>query len=143
MSPAAGKPATNNASKDAMLRRLHAKYPALQIILMTATHGQWANEKLREHPEREAQLMYQYVHDSLHVPGIMGVLTGKQRVVTSDGKTLPVELPLFNQYMIDASQILGQVFLVDRQGRVVDQGMSLLDLLPRLLRTSARSSAAR
>jgi hypothetical protein len=123
-----------------MLRRLHAEYPALQIILMAATHGHWANEELREHPEREAQLMYQYVHDSLHVPGIMGVLTGKQRVVTSDGKTLPVELPLFNQYMIDASQIGGQVFLVDRDGMVVDQGQSLLALVPRLLAKHARSS---
>lgn len=135
--PESGKPAANTPERDAMLRRLHAKYPALQIILMTVTTGIWANESLLDHPEREAQLMYHYVHDSLQVPGIMGVLTGKQRVATSDGRMLPVQLPLLDAYKLDIRTLLGQVFLVDRNGLVVDQGLSLVPLVPRLLAKSA------
>jgi hypothetical protein len=126
--------------RDAMLRRLHAKYPALQIILIGVTDGVWANASLLAHPEREAQLMYQYVHDSLQVPGIMGVVRGQQRVVTPDGKTVPVQLPMFDRYMVDVTQLLGQQFLVDRDGMVVDQGQSLFALVPRLLANHARSS---
>lgn len=137
ISPASGKPATTSV-RDAMLRRLHAKYPALQIILMTVTTGVWANESLLDHPDREAQLMYHYVHDSLQVPGIMGVLAGKQRMVTTDGKTLPVQLPLLDRYMLDVSGLNGQLFLVDRDGIVVDQGMSLVPVIPRLLVKSSR-----
>lgn len=137
LDPVSGRPATG---KDAVLRRLHAKYPALQIILMTVTTGVWANQSLLGHPEREAQLMYSYVHDSLQVPGIMGVLRGQQRAVTSDGKMFPVQLPLLDRYLVDVGSLNGQVFLVDRDGLVVDQGMSLVPLVPRLLAKSARSS---
>jgi hypothetical protein len=133
----AGRPGTG---RDAMLRRLHSKYPALQIVLIGVTDGVWANESLLEHPEREAQLMYQYVHDSLQVPGIMGIVRGRQRVVTPDGKTVPIQLPMFDRYMVDVTGLLGQQFLVDRDGMVVDEGQSLFALVPRLLAKYARSS---
>jgi hypothetical protein len=137
VNPEAGQPGTG---KDAVLRRLHAKFPALQIVLIGVTDGVWANESLLEHPEREAQLMYQYVHDSLQVPGIMGIVRGQQRVVTSDGKTLPVQFPVFDRYMVDVKYLMGQPFLIDRDGVVVDEGQSLAALVPRLLATHARSS---
>lgn len=136
--PRPGEPAMRNPDKDALLRQLHAKYPALQIILMTATTGVWANESLLDHPEREAQLMYHYVHDSLHVPGIMGVVAGKQQAVTPDGQMFPVQLPLFDRYIVDVSHLSGHMFLVDRDGTVVDEGMSLDVLVPRLLAAKAR-----
>jgi hypothetical protein len=141
--PRRGNAATNSPQKDAMLRWLHMKYPSLRIVFVAVTRGYWASESLLDHPEREAKLMYQYVHDSLQVPGIMGVIAMKQQVVTSDGRTLPVEPQLFDQYKIDASVPVGNLFLVDRQGWVVDQGASLIALIPRLLNQPARRSSQR
>lgn len=127
--PRPGQPVSGH---DALLRRLHSKVPTLPIILIAVTHGAWANESLLGHPEREAQLMYHYVHDSLQVPGIMGVLKGKQQVATTDGQTLPVQLPMFEHYMVDVRDLNGQSFLVDPDGWVVDQ-RTFLPLIQRLV----------
>jgi hypothetical protein len=130
--------AASTSEKDAMLRRLHSRYPELQIILIAVTKGFWENESLLGHPEREAQLMYHYVHDSLQVPGIMGIIRGKQQVVTPDGKTLPVQIPELDRYRVGVTGLHGQRFLVDRDGMIVDEGMSLVALAPRLVTQSTR-----
>jgi hypothetical protein len=119
--PKPGEPVTSRLiNHDAQIRRLHTQFPALHIILLATTKGHWANENLTTHPEREAQLMYHYVHDSLDVPGIMGVVTQRTRIV-ANGHALPIQLPLFDQYMVDVRDLNGQFFLVDADGWVVSQ----------------------
>lgn len=136
MRPAPGRPATRSLETDVLLRRIHTLCPTLPIILMSVTEGSWANTSLLKHPEREAELMYHYVHDSLQVPGIMGVVKGQQHVVTSDGVVMSAQLPLFNRYMLDVGGLSGQMFVVDQEGWVVDMGAAMA-LVPRLVAKAA------
>jgi hypothetical protein len=109
-----------DASKLEELRRLHEKFPTLQIVLVTLTNGVFHQKNVIEHPETEADFIRQYFTDSLKIPGIVCVVKGTYRTVVG-GHILPLANSVFNNYDLDprASLYDGREFLVNADGRIV------------------------
>lgn len=109
---------TSNASDIyKRLRKLHAQFPTLQIILVSATKGSFQGQDFLGHPEQEAERIHAVLTDSFKVPGILAVTKGVFKKIAV-GHTLPLPLPLLDAYHIDPRE--NQVtFLVDAQGWIV------------------------
>jgi hypothetical protein len=102
------------------IRRLHVKYPALQIILVSATQGSFRGRNFLGQPRAEAEMIHRYLTDSLQIPGVLCVINEKYRKVVG-GHVVPETAPVFDDYHIDPMEFNDDVFLVDKSGWVVRQ----------------------
>lgn len=117
----------------AKLQRLHAKYPALQIVLVALTHGQFLDENLRTNPAEEAARIHHLLTDVIKLPGVLCVIETKYH--TEEGATsVPLSSPILDRYQLDPLSYDNHQFLIDAEGWVV-QDQFVLDghLIPRLL----------
>ena len=141
--------ATGDMNTDALVRRLHARFPALQITLIAMTQGFYGNESLTEHPEREAALTYRFLRDSLHMPGMVGIVTGKYRPA-AEGHALPEQPALLDAYHIDVRDLVGDqsaspglLFLVTPDGWIAWRGEDEGKLVPLIQRFLTRMPTTR
>ena len=116
------------------LRRLHAVYPALQIVLVVKASGKFQDEDLRDRPAEEARRLQQYFTEHLHVPGVVCVIRGTFH--TEAGATaVPLVPPAFETYHLNPQDYDLHALLVDQDGWVVSTNYNVLQggLVRRLL----------
>lgn len=100
------------------LRQLHHTYPALQIVVIAMTSGQFQSQELRERPEQEAELIHHYFSDELQLPGILCVI--RTQYHTEAGATaVPRNSPVLDRYHLDPRAYNGHEFLIDAEGWIV------------------------
>jgi hypothetical protein len=140
----------NNGRQFQELRRVHKLFPQLQIVTVAITSGVFHAKNVIGRPDSEANLLHQYLTDSLQLPGILCVVKNGYRTLPN-GHVLPDTNSVLNAYHLDprAGRYQGREFLVDATGTIVRTlGISSLrdeELIRRLLaqaRDTSRAAAA-
>jgi hypothetical protein len=98
------------------LRSLHARYPELQIVLVTQTQGKFRDQDYRAHPEQEAALLHTYLTDELKVPGVVCIIRTAYHT-EAGGTAVPLASSALDAYHLDPRD----VFMADPLGLVVDR----------------------
>ena len=121
------------------LRDLHHDFPDVQITLVAKTTGAFQGRLLVDHPDRESALIHAFVTDSLHLPGWLCIDSGSYHQLPTGAI---VQLPTATMTRYDGgpdNAAMGQQFLIDQQGRVVQIGLEELDFDEFLIRVLQRT----
>lgn len=108
------------------LRRIHARYPALQVVTVSEIRGRFQGKEFQDRPQEEAARMADFVAHELRIPGMFCVLPLQYH--SEPGlSAVPLPSPVLDHYRLDPRNINGFFFFVDREGWIVQTNEDVLN----------------